>query len=483
LTSILSSQAFSKGTQFSLETKAYKDPVVYIVIVFAALVCFYVLWSNRIHKRHLKDLAYEDELTGLSTQKKFKADAAYKIRHSAKGLYSMISIDINKFRYINEVFGSNIGNSVLIEFSNNIKAIAPEDSLYCHHYVDNFSVLLPATLPEVVEDTVKKMTDITKPLSMILPVHFEIEFNVGVYTIQNKHEPVEKMIEKANNARLIGKKSIDPKRITFFNDSMMTSTESEKDITFDMNRAFDNNEFEVYYQPKFHFDDATIAGAEALIRWNHKTKGLISPGSFIPLFEKNGFISKIDTLVFERVCQFLDKWNKAVENKLSKPLIISCNLSRAQLYNPDIVKKYAQIASNYTLKPEQIEIELTESLMMDNKERLLKIMNEIKEAGFGISVDDFGSGFSSLSLLKDIPANVIKLDKEFLAKDSKKEHIIISSVINMAKDLNMKTVAEGVEDKEQSDFLKEMGCDIAQGFFYAKPMPEGDFETLLKSSV
>lgn len=479
---LFSTNAFCGGTQFTLESKAYKDPVVYIVILFAALVCFYVLWSNKINKKHIKDLAYEDELTGLPTQKKFKAEASYSIRHGEDNKYSMVSIDINKFRYINEVFGSNIGNSVLIEFSNHIKTMAPEGSICCRHYVDNFSILLPATLEPVIQDTVEKLTDIQKQISKLLPVHFQVKFNVGVYVISDNSESIDKIIEKANTARLIGKKSIAPNQITYFDDSMMSNTESEKDITFDMNRAFENKEFIVYYQPKFNFEDSTIAGAEALIRWNHKSKGLISPAKFVPLFEKNGFIAKIDTLVFENVCQFLERWNKNTAGKKVKPMIISCNLSRAQLCNPDVVKNYAEIASKYKIKNEQIEIELTESLMMENKDRLLKIMNDIKEAGFGISVDDFGSGFSSLSLLKDIPANVIKLDKEFLSKDSKKEHIIISSVINMAKDLNLKTVAEGVEDKEQSDFLKSLGCDIAQGFFFARPMPEKEFEELLNGT-
>ena len=167
------------------------------------------------------------------------------------------------------------------------------------------------------------------------------------------------------------------------------------------------------------------------------------------------------------------------------PIVISCNLSRVQLYNPDVANMYAEIAGKYQIAPCQVEIELTESLMMDNKERLLKAMNDIKNAGFTISVDDFGSGFSSLSLLKDIPANVIKLDKEFLNTEgeNKKEKVIINSVINMAKELDLTTVAEGVEDQSQSDLLKSMGCDIVQGFFYARPMPEEQYESLLRNAV
>ena len=293
------------------------------------------------------------------------------------------------------------------------------------------------------------------------------------------------MMDKAETARKAGKAGLNPKRICIFTTQMENTTQHEKDIIFDMERAFQENEFIVYYQPKFLFNTGKIIGAEALVRWNHKKRGLLTPSYFVPLFEKNGFIEKIDLLVFENVCQFLDKWNKAQAGKTEKQAItISCNLSRVQLYNPDIAKIYKAIASKYEIAPSSIEIELTESLMMDNKDRLLKAMHDIKNAGFSISVDDFGSGFSSLSLLKDIPANVIKLDKEFLntQNDTEKEHIIINSVIKMAKDLDMTTVAEGVEDEKQSELLKNMGCDIVQGFFYAKPMPSSDFNELLKKS-
>lgn len=308
---------------------------------------------------------------------------------------------------------------------------------------------------------------------------------MAVYEIKNNKEDIESIIDKADTARKAGKVGINPRRICVFSSEMEDSSQNEKDIVFDMERALKENEFIVYYQPKFLFNSEKIIGAEALIRWNHKKRGLLTPSYFIPFFEKNGFIEKIDLLVFENVCQFLDRWNKSQKDKKEKQaLTISCNLSRVQLYKPDVAKLYKDIASKYEIAPSTIEIELTESLMMDNKERLLKAMNEIKNAGFSISVDDFGSGFSSLSLLKDIPANVLKLDKEFLnsQNDTKKEHIIINSVINMAKELDMQTVAEGVEDKEQATVLKQMGCDIVQGFYYAKPMPTSDFNDLLKNS-
>ena len=375
-----------------------------------------------------------------------------------------------------------------IEYVNNL----PEDSVFCRNYADNFFVLIRANFRPILEDYVLTATNIQPKLLNLLPEHYQLEFSAGVYVIDNLSEKIDTMLENANMARHVGKFGLNPNRITYFTKEMRHDSEHDKYVTLDMNRAFNEHEFEVFFQPKFNFQTGEVIGAEALIRWNHKTKGLLPPAQFVPLFEKNGFIQKIDMLVFERVCQFLDKYNKSgPDGSCPRPITISCNLSRYQLYNPTFASEYSKIFSKYQIEPSKIELELTESLMMDNKKRLLKAMNEIKKAGFDISVDDFGSGFSSLSLLKDIPASVIKLDKEFFAnsanssggKDIKKDNIIVNSVIDMAKKLSMTTVAEGVEEEAQAQKLKEMGCDIAQGYFYAKPMSEADFERLLKNSL
>lgn len=452
--------------------------ILLILLVFISILLFCSF-------KWIKNKILKDELTGLSTQKKFIADVQKLLEKSTSSKYSLVSIDINSFRYITQVFGQDKGNQIIAKLAKQFKATAPKGALLCRNYNDNFSILLETTILPILEDLIVNMTTITPELKELLPEHYKLEFSIGVYEIKDPEEDVAIIMDKAQTARKAGKTSLNPKRICVFTSQMETNSQQEKDILFDMERAFQENEFIVYYQPKFLFNSEKIIGAEALVRWNHKKKGLLAPSYFIPMFEKNGFIEKIDRLVFENVCQFLDSWNKSQADKTEKQaLTISCNLSRVQLYNPDIAKTYKEIASKYEIAPSKIEIELTESLMMDNKERLLKAMNEIRNAGFSISVDDFGSGFSSLSLLKDIPATVIKLDKEFLnSQDTKKEHIIINSVINMAKNLNMETVAEGVEDKKQSDLLKNMGCDIVQGYFYAKPMTENDFKEKLNNSL
>ena len=466
-----------------LSTQFAFTPLSILIIITAALICIFFFILALLSHRKLRNLLSKDEVTGFPTRLKFCEQLAAILQTAAPEEYSVISLDINNFRYIGDTFGLDISERVLQVFAEHLQETLPEDSMFCRNYADNFFVLIKANFRPILEDYVLTATNIQPKLSHLLPEHYQLEFSAGVYVIDDMSEKVDTMLENANMARHIGKFGLNPNRITYFTKEMRHDSEHDKNVTLDMNRAFNEHEFEVFFQPKFNFQTGEVIGAEALIRWNHKTKGLLPPAQFVPLFEKNGFIQKIDMLVFERVCQFLDKYNKSgPDGSCPRPITISCNLSRAQLYNPDVAKKYTELASKYQIKPSKIEIELTESLMMDNKERLLRAMNEIKNAGFEISVDDFGSGFSSLALLKDLPANVIKLDKEFLNTNdnNEKEQIIINSIISMAKQLKITTVAEGVEDATQSELLKTMGCDIVQGYYYAKPMPQSDYEALLK---
>ena len=466
--------------------------------IILSAICFLLIIATILFvclvNRHYKHKIDIDSISGLYTPNKFKDEAQKILLQATSNEYSFVCIDINNFQYLADTLGRDTANAVLKALGDNFKKVAPKDSLLCRRYADNFVMLIHSTALPVIEDYVLSMIEVVSKMGSLLPLYYTLEFSSGVYPIKNTDEDIEIMLHKANSARKEGLNSINPGRVSVYDDELSISTEHEKEIIFDMNRAFEANEFVAYYQPKFSFSDGKIIGAEALVRWNHHEKGILLPGYFVPLFEKNGFISKIDLKVFESVCQFLDKWNKSgIDGTCPTPITISCNLSRYQLYNPSFAKEYSEVASKYQIEPSKVELELTESLMMDNKKRLLKAMNEIKKAGFDISIDDFGAGFSSLSLLKDLPARVLKLDREFLANtatsesennDEKlKDRIIVTSVIDMAKKLQMTTVAEGVEEKSQADFLKEMGCDIAQGFLYAKPMNEEEFWQLLQKNL
>lgn len=454
------------------------------------LFCIVSLFGANIVIRSLKKKCDYDDISGLFTMSKFKSEVEKILLTASSDEYSFVCIDIENFQYLKDSLGRETANSVLSILGENFKKNAPKDAVLCRRYSDNFVMFCHETFEPIIEDYVINMVEVVSKMGNLLPLHYTIEFTIGVFVVTNPKDDIEIMIHKANIARQEGRIGMSPGRITYFNEQMLLNTEHEKEIILDMNRAYEAGEFIPYYQPKFDFKTGEIVGAEALVRWNHHEKGILQPGYFIPLFEKNGFVTKIDKKIFEDACRFLDSWNKSgKDGTCPKPLTISCNISRYQLYNPGFAKEYAEIASKYQILPSKIELELTESLMMDNKKRLLRAMNEIRKAGFDISIDDFGAGFSSLSLLKDIPASVIKLDKEFFANTAGekaetnpiKDNIIVNSVIDMAKKLSMKTVAEGVEEEHQAKSLKEMGCDIAQGYFYAKPMSEEDFLKLLAS--
>lgn len=241
-----------------------------------------------------------------------------------------------------------------------------------------------------------------------------------------------------------------------------------------MKSALENHEFVVFYQPKYGLSDNQIAGAEALVRWKHPERGMISPGEFIPVFERNGFITKLDYYVWEQTCIQLRKWMDEGKN----PLPISVNLSRVSLYNKDIVNVICNLVDSYRIPRRLFQVELTESAYNTNPKAVQDMMQRLREEGFYILMDDFGSGYSSLNVLKDIVVDVLKMDMKFFAGDDRegRGENIMAAVIRMAKWLNMPVVAEGVERIEQVEFLRSIGCEYVQGYYFAKPMPVEEYE-------
>lgn len=262
----------------------------------------------------------------------------------------------------------------------------------------------------------------------------------------------------------------------FYTRQMSQEIEKEQRIVNSMKSALENHEFVVFYQPKYGLSDNQIAGAEALVRWKHPERGMISPGEFIPVFERNGFITKLDYYVWEQTCIQLRKWMDEGKN----PLPISVNLSRISLYNKDIVNVICNLVDSYRIPRRLFQVELTESAYNTNPKAVQDMMQRLREEGFYILMDDFGSGYSSLNVLKDIVVDVLKMDMKFFAGDDRegRGENIMAAVIRMAKWLNMPVVAEGVERIEQVEFLRSIGCEYVQGYYFAKPMPVEEYEKL-----
>lgn len=245
-------------------------------------------------------------------------------------------------------------------------------------------------------------------------------------------------------------------------------------IEEDMIEALQNGDFKVYFQPKINMLTSHIYGAEALSRWVHKNRGIIPPDSYIPMFEQNGFITMLDRYVFQKVCEYKQKW----KGKSYEHLMISVNMSRANLYVKGLIDSLVRMCQEYDVPTDEIEIEITENMFVKDSGELISFVSKLKKSGFHVSIDDFGSGYSSLNMLKDVDADVVKIDKNFLdiGEDDLKGRRIIRSIIGMCKELKFDVIAEGVETNNQIKFILECGCENAQGFYYSKPIPIEQFE-------
>lgn len=421
-----------------------------------------------------------DDLTGLPTKEQHKAEAAEILsKRGETEKYAYISCDIVDFKVFNETYGYAYGNVALKYIAAVWSQMLGEEELLSRTTQDHFCMLLRYEEEDNLRNRLMEMLE----QAVDFPVDKEggshrAAFRCGVYVIR-EGDDINMIRSRADMARKSQEK-IRNNSVAFYDGESLAKELEKKELEADLHRALEQKELEVYYQPKFDIRTERISGAEALLRWPHPRKGMISPAQFIPLCEENGFICDVDFYVLEEVCSRMQKW-KAEGKQLLK---ISVNFSRLHLHDSDFVDKLIEKIVSYNLEPSMIEIELTESVAYYEMGTLLDVMKHIKRAGFGLSMDDFGSGYSSLNLLREMPVDVLKLDKCFLddcaGDNSTREKRIIAHVISMAKDLEITVLAEGVETKQQKEFLKESRCDMIQGYYYAKPMPTEQFSTYLE---
>lgn len=287
--------------------------------------------------------------------------------------------------------------------------------------------------------------------------------------------PVNLMCDRAMMAERTVKGNI-MKFCAFYDEHYREEMLRAGQIEQDMEKALTEHQYQMYLQPKYRLKDNSLCGAEVLCRWQHPEKGLIPPNDFIPLFEKNGFILKLDEYMWEEACKNIRRWLDQGRSVVP----ISVNISRYHIQHNDLEKALMELIHKYDLTPDMLNLEITESLFLDKPEELNRVLDRLQKLGFKLEVDDFGSGFSSLNLIRNISVDTIKIDKEFLDSEiaSEKGKIVVNHTIGMAKDLHLQVIAEGVETKAHVDFLKNSNCDIAQGFYFAKPMPVPEFERI-----
>lgn len=422
-----------------------------------------------------------DDVTKLPSKEQHKKDATRILQNRKGAKYAYVSCDVSGFKYINETYGYAYGNVVLRYIATVFASCLGKDELVSRTTGDHFCLLLHYQDEEGLEARIHEILNTAAEYLMNEEgIQRRLLFNCGVYLI-HKNEDINMIRARASAARKRNGKGFQD-QISFYNENDFTKELEVKELEADIRRAAEHGELKVYLQPKYDIMSEHVIGAEALIRWEHPERGMLTPSQFVPTCEENGYICQIDYFVLEEVCRKMKEW-KEEGKKLVK---VSTNFSRRHLSEPDFVDRLVNTVNKYGLKPSDLEIELTESVAYEEMETLLAVMRQIKEAGFGLSMDDFGSGYSSLSLLREMPVDVLKLDKGFLdgcheGVSASRDKRIVYHIISMAKDLNISVLAEGVETVQQKEFLKASKCDMIQGYFYAKPMPSKCFGDYLEA--
>lgn len=440
-----------------------------ICFVFFVLMLILIISQSRSNGK-LSRLAYTDPISQAPNWLRFKQETPRLLRRHEP--YAFIAIDIRNFKIINDVYGSDNGDKLLRTIGFTLGQSLQKRELHARLNGDEFALLLRYTTNEALEERLQRINAALLHASQIPSLHF----SYGIFLPGRDINDADRMAACASIAKDIAKRNPD-RFFAYFDESIRVKLLRERELEEAAPAAFQNHEFKVFLQPKYAPDGKTVAGAEALVRWVSDRMGFISPGDFIPLFEKNFTIIKLDLYMIDAVCALQRRWLD--EGKT--PVCVSVNLSRAHLLIPTVVEDIVSIVDSYALPHNLIELELTESAFFDDKTVLLNTIHALQNLGFKVLMDDFGSGYSSLNSLKDLPLDVIKLDGGFFNKSREDERgrIVVTDTISLAKHLNMKIVAEGIETREQVDFLADIGCDLIQGFYFAKPMPADEFATLI----
>ncbi|MEG2622530.1 MAG: EAL domain-containing protein, partial [Clostridia bacterium] len=425
--------------------------------------------------KELKYLADYDALTGIYNKKKFFDATRKLLDENSFERFAFLRFDVDRFQLINSFFGTAEGDKLLIYIAQQMAADVKKFSKATYGRIESDVVAFCAPYDQRQMEEVVRQSK--KTLAQFNP-NYDIVPSVGIYVIDDPTISIEEMYNRATLAAKTCKGNyVD--FYAYYSESMSAVLAAEQEITNEMNFALESGQFDLYLQPKYNIHTNLPCGAEALVRWMHPEKGMLLPGDFIPIFERNGFITKLDYYVWEQACKCLRRW--VVQGITPYP--ISVNVSRVNLYNPNLAEMLLELVNRYQLKPALLNLELTESAYTDNPTAMKKTMAQLQKYGFTILMDDFGSGYSSLSLLKDILIDVLKIDMRFLSVSEfpGRGENIIASVIRMAKWLGIPVIAEGAETREQVDFLRSVGCDYVQGYYYARPMPAQAYEQLCLS--
>ncbi len=435
------------------------------------LLCFRI--KNAIEKSRMI-MAERDPVTGLYSKFKFYQTVRRMLLEVPGEKFAFVRFDIDRFKMINNFYGIKEGDKVLKSIAAELRRIATVFDNFVYGRLENdiFAVCMPYK-----EENIELLANALQINMKKLNKDYNIKVSCGVYVISDYNMDVSEMYDRA----FLAAKSCKGKyvqNIAYYDESMIENMRQEQFIINEVNKALEEEQFAVYLQPKINLVTDRSYGAEALVRWMHPEKGMISPGEFIPVYERNGIIGRLDQYMWRHVCALLRRWLD--EGRSPNP--ISVNVSRVNIYNPHLVEIFKNLITEYRIPAHLLNLELTESAFTEDQDLVMRTMSRLRAMGFKIMMDDFGSGYSSLNVLKDMEVDYLKVDMKFLQQEqgfNGKGEKVLTSIIRMAKWLHMPSIVEGVETAEQVDFLKCIGCEYAQGYFYAKPMPVADYEAFL----
>ncbi len=446
--------------------------VLTCIIIILLMICLiiYVWATGKSANIMIEKLAYEDIVTKGRNGNYFRDRALQIIGTNRETPFIAQRFDICNFRYINEAYGHNKADELLTACINLANEIFDEKELCVRMDSDQFITLNinDSSVDQKRDNYIVALNEYARSMGVKYPIRLKF----GVYQIRKQDLDIDLIIDRANVAR----KSLDgdeKKLIAYYSDALVQDMRKTDKIESEMQKAMESGEFKVFLQPKWNIVDDCLYGAEALVRWIKLDGTVVFPGSFIPVFEKNGFIEKLDFYMLESVCRIMQK--RIEKGQAVCP--VSINQSRLLMHNPEYINNVAKVLKNHAVPRKYIELELTETVFFDNRNKMIEMMNQLKEQHVSLSMDDFGSGYSSLNLLKDIPFDVLKIDKEFFSEATTSEvsKWILQKIVEMAEGLGIEVICEGVETSEQIEMLKAVGCRYVQGYYYSKPIPYEEF--------
>ncbi|MGP1407799.1 putative bifunctional diguanylate cyclase/phosphodiesterase, partial [Selenomonas sp.] len=409
-----------------------------------------------------------DKLTGLYDREGFYGAVREELDYGMKGGHYIICSNIKDFKLVNELMGEEKGNEILKSLAEFFSDLAMDSGAAGRLHGDHFAAYVDKE--RFTEHDLREGLELlsrTFDSSM-----FKLSIHLGIYEIQEVQMPIAVMCDRAHLALSLVH-SENGNKVEFYNDALMERTLREKEILGSFDDGILERQLAVYLQPQVSAE-GELLGAEALVRWNHPEKGILAPGQFIGILENAGQIHRLDQYVWEEAAAILKSWQGTEKEGLT----ISVNISVNDMLHLDIYQTVTDIVKRYGIDPKHLKLEITETALMGDIDKYRKLIARLQGAGFEVEIDDFGSGYSSLSMLKDIEADILKIDMGFLRQtgNAKRSSVILNAVIAMAKWLGMRVITEGVETKEQVEHLRSLGCDMFQGYFFAKPMPVAEFE-------